>query len=176
MRYEILQRLTLPPGRHEMRLNARSAAIGRDGCVFTMVDVPDIARAPVALSGIVLGTPPAPGVTRTDGFADVLPIVPTSARSFAGSASLSAFFQVFQSGAGDAVPVTLKTLVSDRRDRAVVDRVETLPPDAFDRGRGVAREIALPLSELPSGPYLLSVTATRLDGVSTRRDVRFDIR
>jgi hypothetical protein len=83
---------------------------------------------------------------------------------------------VFQGGAEGAAPVTLRTMILDRRDQPVVDRTETLPADAFAEGRGVPREIDLPLGELGSGPFLLSISATRADGISTRREVRFSVR
>ena len=175
-RYDFFQRLTLPPGRHEMRLNARSAAVGRDGTVLATVDVPDVMRAPVALSGIVLGTPMPPGTTRADVLATVLPVVPTSARHFAASETIAAFFHVFQGGAAPAAPVTLRVVILDRRDQFVLDRTETLAADGFSDRRGVAQQIALPLGALTAGPYLLNITARRADGTSARRDVVFRVR
>ena len=54
-RYEFIDRLTLPPGRYDLRWNARSSSAGRGGTVFTAIDVPDVSRAPVTLSGVILG-------------------------------------------------------------------------------------------------------------------------
>jgi VWFA-related protein len=175
-RYDLFQRISLPPGRHEVRLNARSATIGRDGSVFAVIDVPDVARAPVTLTGVVLGATPPPGTPRTDPLADVLPIVPTSARSFSGSETITAFVRLFQGGTGAAVTVTLRTRILDRRDQPVMDATEAIAPDAFADGRGAARQVALPLGELAPGPYLLNLTATRADGTSARRDVVFRVR
>jgi hypothetical protein len=175
-RYDFFQRLTLPPGRHDIRLNARSAAAGRDGSVLATVEVPDAVRAPVALSGVVLGRPPIAEGTRTDPLATLLPIVPTSARSFAGSDFVAAFFHVFQGGTTAAAPVTVRVVILDRRDQPVLDRGETMTADAFGNRRGVPQQFMLPLSELTPGPYVLNVTARRSDGASARRDVVFRIR
>jgi hypothetical protein len=138
--------------------------------------VPDVARAPVALSGIILGTPPPPDTARVDELADVLPIVPTSARHFTSSQTIAAFFRVFQGGASPAAPVTLRVVILDRRDQPVLDRTDTLPAEAFSQRRGVAQQIALPLGELTTGPYVLNLTARRADGTSARKDVVFRVR
>jgi hypothetical protein len=175
-RYDLFERLTLPPGRHEVRFNARSAAVGRDGSVYTVIVVPDVTRAAVTLSGVMLGSPPPLDATRTDALADILPIVPTSARTFTGSETIAAFFHVFQGGSSAAGPVTLRVRILDRRDQPVVDTTETMTPDTFADRRGVARQIPLPLSELTPGPYLLNITATRPGGVTVRRDVVFRVR
>jgi hypothetical protein len=175
-RHDVFQRLTLPPGRHELRLSAHSTAIGRSGSVVALVDVPDVLRAPVALSGVVLGTPPRPDRPRNDTLAVVLPILPTSARHFAGSEAVAAFFRVFQGGLSSAAPVTLRVVILDRRDQPVLDRTETLPADAFNTGRGVAQKVTLPLDDLTTGPYVLNIMARRPDGASARRDVVFRVR
>jgi VWFA-related protein len=175
-RYERIQRFTLPPGRHEVRINARSTALGRSGSVFATVDVPDVARAPVALTGIVLGAAAAPDTPRTDVLASVLPIVPTSGRAFATSQAINVFFQVFQSRTAASEPIALRVQVLDRRDQPVVDRTETLAPEAFASGRGVVQHFPLPLADLTSGPHLLSVSATRPNGTTVRRDVPFVVR
>ena len=174
-RYERVQRFTLPPGRHDVRLNVRSTALGRTGSVFTTVDVPDVARAPVALSGIVLGNLPPSEMPRADALASVLPIVPTSARAFSTSQAIVVFFNVFQSSTASQ-PLSLRVQILDRRDQPIVNRAETLPVDAFAAGRGIAQQFALPLGDLTTGPYLLHVTATHASGTTARREVPFVVR
>jgi VWFA-related protein len=175
-RYEHVERITLPPGRHEVRVNVQSAAAGRSGAVYTVIDVPDTGRLPVSLSGVVLGstlpTEPAQG----QGVLSGLPIAPTTARSFAPSDPITAFFQVFQGGTSAPAPATVRIAIFDRRDQPVFDRTETLAAETFSGGRGVPQQISLPLADLTTGPYLLSVTAARPTGPPVRRDVRFDIR
>jgi VWFA-related protein len=175
-RYDHVERIVLAPGRHELRLNVQSAAAGRSGAVFTAIEVPDIRRLPLTLTQVVLGAKPSAGAPRTDPLAPLLPIVPTSARSFAPSEPVAAFFQVFQGGTTPPAPVTLRVTILDRRDQPVFDRTETLPAEAFGERRGVPQQVALPLSDLAAGPYLLSVNAARASGPPVRRDVRFNIR
>ena len=54
--YEILHRVDLPkPGRYELRLSTHSSARAKDGSVYVTADVPDFAKDPLSLSGIVIG-------------------------------------------------------------------------------------------------------------------------
>jgi hypothetical protein len=175
-RYDVYERLALTPGRYELRLNTRSAVAGRDGSVFLAFEVPDVERVPISLTGVALGSTPTAAAARTDVLAAILPIVPTSARSFTGAESVSAYFRVFQGGNSAATPVIVRAQIFDRRDQPVFDVTETLAADAFAAGRGVAQQVALPLSELAPGPYLLSITAARAVGPPVRKDVRFSIR
>ncbi len=175
-RYDLYQNLILPPGRYEVRLSATSAAIDRHGTVFAKFDVPDVARLPIALSGIALGGPISPRVERGDALAELLPIVPTSARHFIGSDEIAAFFRLFQATASPRMPVALRVLILDRHDQAVLDTTEIIEAEAFADPTGVERQMAVPLSEMSTGPYLLSITATRPDRTTARRDVVFRYR
>ena len=56
--YEVVSRLALKPGRYEVRV-ALDAGPNQRGSVYTYVDVPDFAKQPLSLSGIVLGVSPA---------------------------------------------------------------------------------------------------------------------
>jgi len=84
MPYELLSRLTLKPGRYELRL-AVDASVNQRGSVYTFVDVPDFSEQPLSLSGIVLGATPGPLSAPKDAFAGLLPIVPTARRTFAAA-------------------------------------------------------------------------------------------
>ena len=57
-RYEVVSRLALKPGRYEVRV-ALDAAPNQRGSVYTFVDVPDFAKQPLSLSGLVLAVSPA---------------------------------------------------------------------------------------------------------------------
>ena len=175
LRYDIFQRLTLPPGRYSIRLNATSSAIDRSGSVYADIEVPDFTRPAISTSSIVLGTKPPDG-SRKDVLAAVLPIVPTSARDFAANDSPMAFVRVFQGGEAPIGPVTVKTQILDASDARVFEAADTIAPDAFDASRSAPFEVALPIAPLVHGPYLLSITATLPGGATTRRDLVFRMR
>jgi VWFA-related protein len=173
-RYDVYQHITLPPGRHTIRLNGSSAALDRSGTVYVDVAVPDFARAPLSLSSLVLGAP-ADG-DRTDALAPILPILPTSARDFSASDALVAFARVFQGGEAPLSPVTVTAQVFDATDSPKFETRRDLAVDGFDAARSAGVEIALPLDRLARGPHLLNLTAVLPDGTTTRRDVVFRVR
>ena len=102
--YEAISRLRLKPGRHEVRVAAEDAAHDLRGSVYTYVDVPDFARAPLSLSGIVLGASAAkPGNV----LGDLLPVTPTAQRQFASSRKVTAFVRAYDTAAQEQPPVTV---------------------------------------------------------------------
>jgi len=174
LRYDLYQRITLTPGRYQVRLNATSATLDRSGSVYADIEVPDFTRPAISATPLVLGTKP-PG-ERTDVLAKVLPILPTSAREFAANDPVVAFLRVFQGGGTPIGPVTMATQILDASDTKVFETSSTVTPDAFDASRSAPFEIALPIAPLKHGPYLLSIRATLPTGATSRRDLVFRMR
>lgn len=168
-RLEIQSRLAVRPGRYEIRSAAE--AQGSPGGVFTQVEVPDFSKARLSLSGLVLGFARSGD---TDGLADLLPIVPTSARAFPRSGQVAAFVRVYQGGKAPR-PVQLRVHILDAATRSVVDETTTLEPARFGSRRSADCPFQLPLSRLAEGEYLLTIEANA-DRISARREVRFVVR
>jgi VWFA-related protein len=80
--FEFLSQIALAPGRYELRVGAQRTSDGAAGSVYADVDVPDFARAPLSLSGIVVDSSPAVAGGPRDLFATLIPIVPTASREF----------------------------------------------------------------------------------------------
>ncbi len=175
-RYDVQQRLTMAPGRYEIRLSGTSAALGRSASVYAEVEVPDFTRAPVSASPIVLGARPGDQATRTDRLATLIPLVPTTARDFAGNDQIHAFVRVFQGGSGALAPIVVTVRILDVADAVKLDQQATLGVEQFDASRSAPFEMAVPLASLARGPYVLSLTAARPDGTSVRRDLVFRMR
>ena len=57
-----------------------------------------------------------------------------------------------------------------------LEQQTAIEADRFDASRSAPFELGLPLSTLPRGPYVLSLTAARPDGTSVRRDLVFRLR
>jgi len=174
LRYEVFQRLSLAPGRYELRLNATSAALDRSGSVYADLEVPDFSRRNIALASIVLGKPRSPD--QKDALDSLFPIVPTTLRDFAPGDSLVAFTRVFVGGS--ASPGTVKTMAQliNISDEKVWEQAIEVGPTAFATGRSAPIQFAVPLEKLTSGSYLLSISAERSDGSKTRADMVFRIR
>ena len=167
------QRLTLPPGRYELRLNATSAYLERSGTVYADLEVPDFTRSAISMSAFVVGSR---AQAREDALAPIVPVVPTTSRNFDPNENLIAFLRVFQGGASSVLPVAMTAKLLDASDAVVLDVTATLPASAFDTTRAAPFEVELPLARLSHGPHLLSVTATLASGANVRRDLVFRVR
>jgi VWFA-related protein len=172
-RYDLIRSLSLAPGRYQIRLNAHSRVLDRNGSVYADFEVPDLTRQALAASGIALGRPADDGQTRADVLQDWLPVVPITTRDFASGEAITAVARIHQGAA--AAAVTVNAQLFDRFDAVVMSRTDRLESDAFDARRGAAYQLPLPLDALASGPYLLSLTM-RAGSRSVRRDIVFRIR
>jgi hypothetical protein len=171
--YEIFARLPSNPGRYEVRA-AVDGETGRRGTVYTFVDVPDFAKAPLSLSDIVLhAEPPAPAPP-AGVFAGLVPFAPTARRSFGSAARVTAFLDVYEAASGPTAEAAIDARVLDESGRTVFDRPTTVPAGTFTGASAAPYRVDLPLATLAPGEYLLTVTATR-DKTVTRRDLRFTV-
>jgi len=173
MPYELLSRLTLKPGRYELRL-AVDAAANQRGSVYTYVDVPDFSQQPLSLSGIALGAASGPLSAPKDAFAGLLPIVPTARRTFTSSDRVTAFVRVYQASKKPSVPATVITRIVDAGDVVVSSDTATIAADRFTDAHAADHRIELPLSTLAKGQYLLTIE-TAAGEYSARRGVRFTL-
>jgi VWFA-related protein len=170
LRHEVIQRLSLAPGRYQVRYNAQSTVLGRNGTVYADVEVPDFRRLALGLSGVVLAR-------AADVPAGLTPLErPTSARDFASNETLAAWLRVYQGGAAAPVPVTLVAEVWDAEDRLDWTTTKTIEPTEFDSGRAADFTIDVPLTGLEPGPHLLNVTARLPGGRTERRDILIRVR
>ena len=171
-RIELQSRLMLRPGRYEVRVGAEGPAAA--GSVYTHVDVPDFSKGRLGLSGLVLGRPRAEG-TNADLLADLIPVVPTTARIFQRSDTVAAFLRIYQGGRDSLATVQVRTRIVDTANRAVVEGPSTLTPEHFRANRAADFQLALPFDRLDAGEYLLTLEAT-LGKTVVRRDARFAVK
>ena len=171
--YEILPRLTAPPGKYEIRVAVRTED-ARSGSVYTFVDVPDFSRSGVSLSGIVLEVTPALTAAPPDAYADLLPVVPTARRDFGASDRVSAFVRVYQGGSHALVPAMLTTRIVDARNEQITKSTRELDPSLFAKGRAFDHRFDLPRN-LAAGEYLFTVEIAAA-GKTAERALRFRVR
>src|SRR5690606_11306229 len=119
-----------------VRFNAMSSTTGTNGSVYADVDVPDLTRPAVALSGIVLSTgAPAVPTTTMDRIEPITPVVPTSVRAFSRADQVTGFVRIFQGGSSlpEAVDVVVSVVGAD--DREASRTSDTIAADAFRPAR-----------------------------------------
>lgn len=171
--YELLAKLPIGPGRYQLRIAAHSPRLKLRGSVFADVDVPDFARAPLTMTPLVLASTPAPLAAPADAFAGLLPVIPTSHRSFGGTDRVTVLARVVQSGRNRAAAIDIDGRIVDSHDRQMSRRREPLVMNSATHGGDYSLE--LPLETLAPGDYLLTITARTATG-TTERTLRFQRR
>jgi hypothetical protein len=167
----LLARVDLPPGRYELRVAAKDQASGAIGSVFSFVDVPEFSRGSLTASGLLLYRDRAPLVAANP-LALVVPVVPTVARVLSPADNVNAFLRIYQSSESQTVSVTARVI--DVTETIVFQQRTELAADKFlDRSADV--DVALPLSRLGPGKYLLTIAASRGE-LRAARQARFEVR
>jgi VWFA-related protein len=171
--FEAISRLPVKAGRYEVGVAAENA--GHTGGVFAGVDVPNFAKDPLSLSGLVIGRTPDGGLPPSASVADLLPLLPTTARVFAPGDRVSAFLRIYQGGTAKASNVQLTTRVIDDQDKTVTDDAMTVQAEQFTPQRAADHRVDLPVARLRPGQYLLRIEAA-LGNRRVQREVRFTVR
>lgn len=174
-RHDRLERLTLEPGRYQIRYHVQSALLAASGTVFVDVDVPDLSRPGLALSGLLVAGSSGNSGTRTGDLGGLAPIAPTSSREFTTSEVVSAFLRVYRPN-GDQVPVVVRAELFDAADGLHFDTEQTVESARFGPDGSSAISFEVPLAGLMPGPHLLSITARLPGGRTARRDLVFLVR
>jgi VWFA-related protein len=173
--FQIASRLDLPAGKHDIRVAVEDPRTGKKGSVYTTVEVPNFDNEDLSLSDTVLGAAPAAAMMPSDAFRDLLPIVPTAVREFTAASRVTAFVRVYQSGRDTPREVTMTARLVGASDVPVFNEVAVLTANRFMSGRSPDCSVALPISTLTPGPYLLTLTAAR-EGKRVVRHTRFDVK
>ncbi len=176
-------RLTLPPGRYQLRVAARETG-GMTGSVFYDLTVPDFTKEKFNMSGVVL-TAATAQVTPTAEPDPVLkanlPGPPTTRREFYPIDVLALYAEVYdrlQSDVPHTVDVTTR-LVSDT-GKEVVRTTEARKSNEFQSGKAggfFGYSTQVPLADVAPGRYMLQVEAkARLkDAPTVRREMLITI-
>ena len=180
--FRVFRRLTVPPGRYQIRVAAKEANGNTVGTVRHLIDVPDFSKAPLVLSGIAIAsrsTLRTPTVNPDPQFKDVLPGPPTASREFPRGDTLAIFAEAYdnQPTPPHRVSIASSILTDDGRELfAAADERSSDELQGKKGGYGYTRE--LPLGDLPPGRYVLRVTAKSLvsNGASATRELEFRIR
>ena len=129
--YEVLSRIDLKPGRYQLRTAANVGSLATTGSLYYDVVVPDFMDPPLSLSALVLSSPAAPIVAPRDGLKTLIPVVPTTKRTFRPSDQASAFLRVYQGGNKPIAAVPLRIQLRNDADVLVFDRREEVGVATF---------------------------------------------
>ncbi len=159
-------RISLPPGRYQIKVGARESVSGQAGSVFYDLEVPDFRKERLMVGGLLMTTPsvqqtpsiqPDPNVSK-----ELLPAPATSRREFPRSDVLALYTEIYDNDSSRQarrVEVTVR-LVSESGTDVIVSRDELENGTSGEKPweiYGYAKRI--PLKELAPGRYLLRVEA-----------------
>jgi hypothetical protein len=173
--YEVLSRLSLAPGRYNLRFASHSPTRAKSGSVHTDVVVPKFGAEPLSASGLVVAVTPGPVATPADAFVGLLPVTPTTRRTFTRSDHVQTFLRVYWRSGRATTPVELRSFLTTSANARVHEERTTLTPGADDGAPSASYSRDLSTLALTPGEYLYSVEMTQ-GRTTLRRDVRFHVR
>ena len=168
---DLLSRLPLSAGRYMVRVAAEYGE--KSGQVFLDVDVPDFSKAPLYLSELLVQRSPAAPVPDS-AIAAVVPVSPTTLRTFAANEEVTLFARAYQGGKGKIVPVRMSAKVTNSHGGAASHQDLVLETEQFDEARAADYQVRLPIAHLEPGDYLFEVEA-KSGAPLVRRTIRFSI-
>src|SRR5579871_6662635 len=159
----LLNRVDIPPGRYEVRIAAHDSAGGSVGAVQYDLEVPDFAKTPFSMSGVVLTSitasqlPTAHPDEQTRG---ALPAPPAADRSFPQNDEVALFAEVYDNEAKTPHKVDITTTVTTDEGKVMFTTDEQRDTSDFQgKTGGFGYQTRVPMKDLPPGLYVLKVSA-----------------
>ena len=157
-------RISLAPGRYQVRVGARESATGSVGSVFYDLEVPDFRKEPLTISGLLLTAPSANEAMTAlsdPAAANLLPGPATSRRSFLRSDTLTVFAEIYDNlSPNQARQIdTSVTLLSEQGQNVFSARDVVANGNDAKNWTAFAITRAIPLRTIAPGRYLLRVDA-----------------
>jgi VWFA-related protein len=177
-------RISLPPGRYQIRIGARETVGGQTGSVFYDLDVPDFRKEKLMLSGLLMTTPSVqqtPSIQPDPVVSKLLPAPATSRREFPQSDVLALYTEIYDNDTSRQarhIDVSLR-VVSENGTEVLVSRDELVNGTSGEKPwdiYGFAKRI--PLKGLAPGRYVLRMEAAvrGKDGATASREAPITIR
>ncbi len=179
--FRVVLPIEVKPGRYQVRVAARTANGARQGSVFADLLVPDFFKGPLTWSGIALTSAAAVQVPTRPGdpeLAKAFPLMPAASRAFAPGDTLAFYAEAYDDRAGAAHVVDLTAVIRDDTGKSVFTTSEERSSTELGGGRGgYGFRAEIPLALMPSGSYVLTLTATSraATGAPATRDIPFTI-
>lgn len=158
-------RISLPPGRYQIRIGARETVGGEAGSVFYDLDVPDFRKEKLMVGGLLMTTPSVqqtPSIQPDPIVSKLLPAPATSRREFPQSDTLALYTEIYDNDTARQprrIDVALRVVAENgaevlaSRDELVNGASGEKPWDIY----GYAKRI--PLKGIAPGRYVLRIEA-----------------
>ncbi len=175
IRYAVMSKLGLEPGRYQLRVAVQSSLAGRRGSVYYDLTVPDFAKPQLSSSGVVLDVRPPVVSAPTGALAPLLPFDPTARREFGSGEQVTAFLRIYQRGRKEVLPVRVTARILDGEGKAAWSADQDLAREQFGAAGDADYSVELPVPTLAPGQYLLEFAASA-GRFTARSDLRFQRR
>ena len=176
-------RLSLRPGRYQLRVAGREAEGGKLGSVYLDLEVPDFSDNPLVMSDPVLTSIEAMLGTATvrgdEALAQLLPGPPTTDREFSAEDEIVLFVDLYDNETTRPHTVDITTSVLSTEGTVVFQtEAERDSSELGGRPGGYGHSATVPLERLSPGLYVLRVEARfpLTPDAAVRRDVPFRVR
>jgi hypothetical protein len=175
-----VDRVTLPPGRYEIRFVADQPSADTLGSIVTHVDVPEF-NAPLTMSGVLIASLSTSGhrtLMGDDIVRKALSAEPTAVRRFPQSDELAIYVELYPAAdarlAADGLGVTATVLTRDSAVSLSEEATALMPADGTS---GIPFRAQVSLSDLSPGTYVLRVEgrASPEDETPLRRHIPFTV-
>ncbi|MCX6539067.1 MAG: VWA domain-containing protein [Acidobacteria bacterium] len=163
-------RVSLPPGRYSLRVAARDENAGSIGSVHCDLEVPDYAKLPLSMSGVVIASAesmaanPRPDPERRR----MLPDTPSVLRRFRQSDQLSVLTEVYDSKIATPHGLDIIATVINEQGQVVFRHEDTRSTREIQAAAGTTGGfgyvVKVPLAAIAPGSYVLAIEVrSRLD-------------
>jgi VWFA-related protein len=157
------RRLSLPPGRYQLRIGARESNGGRVGSVMYDLDVPDFSKGDLNMGGLLLTSASStriPTANPDADFKDILPSSPTALREFPSGDELALAVDIYDNRAFTAHRVEVRTTLTADNGTAVFSSRDERKSEELKGATGTFGHVAqVPLKGVAPGRYVLRVEA-----------------
>jgi hypothetical protein len=159
-------RISLPPGRYQIKIGARETVSGQTGSVFYDLEVPDFRKEPLMFGGLLMTTPSVqqtPSIQPDPVISKLLPAPATSRREFPRADVLALYTEIYDNDSSRQarhIDVTVR-LISEKGTDALVSREQLENGTAGEKPweiYGYAKRF--PLKDLEPGRYLVRLEAS----------------
>ena len=156
-------RMTLAPGRYQLRFGARESSAGQNGSVFYDLIVPDFGKEELAMSGLLVTSVAAqqtPTAEPDPLVSKQLPGAATSRRSFPVGDTLAVYAEVYDNNPAKQarqIDVAVRLIAAQGND--VFTANDTMSTDTGRPGEPPNIYAQFKLEDLDPGTYLLRVEA-----------------
>jgi len=176
----VTSRITVAPGRYQLRIAAREGNARRVGSLIYDLVVPDFGDGDLVMSGLAVtsaGASQTPTPKGDEELKKVMPGPPTTRRKFAQNDTLGLFAEVYDNRPKTPHTVDITTTLVADEGRVVYKTEDTRKSDELKGVRGGYGYFAeVPLSGAAPGLYVLRVEArSRLGGPTQVREVQLQV-